>query len=157
TAANHYTANETNILSGGFSESLLDKSSSEYAILEIIREFVSTKVYTAREAEMLELAGNSAISGILEKLKPILDLPKDSFEALMDEDNKKIKILGLHTEKRLLHLIPTQCKKCYRSQTLVNPNLEWFNRAHLVIDYISGMTDDYALDIYQKLSGIKIT
>jgi len=156
TAADHYAANEADILDGSFSESLLDKSSSEYAILEIIREFVSKNVYTAREAEMLELAGNSAISGILEKLKPILDLPKDSFDALLNEDNKQIKNLGLHTEKRLLHLIPTQCKKCYRSQTLASPHLEWFNRAHLVIDYISGMTDDYALDIYQKLAGIKI-
>jgi len=30
--------------------------------------------------------------------------------------------------------------------------LEWYYRARLVIDYISGMTDDYALHEFQSLS-----
>ncbi|MEG9541222.1 hypothetical protein DZC40_03615, partial [Acinetobacter baumannii] len=29
-------------------------------------------------------------------------------------------------------------------------------RAHLIVDYISGMTDDFALEMYQLLEGIRI-
>ena len=32
---------------------------------------------------------------------------------------------------------------------------EWWLRAHLIIDHISGMTDDFALEEYQILSAIK--
>ena len=35
-----------------------------------------------------------------------------------------------------------------------NPDLE--ERIMAVIDYISGMTDIYALDIYQKINGISL-
>lgn len=35
-----------------------------------------------------------------------------------------------------------------------NKNLE--DRVMAVIDYISGMTDVYALDIYQKINGISL-
>ncbi|WP_065242505.1 dGTPase [Pseudomonas sp. EpS/L25] len=153
-AAEHYIKREDDILKFRFSESLIDERSAEYIILNIIRKFVSEKVYTAREAEILELAGDSAISGILEKFKPLLDLPKSSFDALLEKDRKIIKSLNLDIEKRLLNLIPKQCIKTYNHEK--DSPLEWYYRAHLIIDYISGMTDDFALEIYQKLSGIRV-
>lgn len=153
-AAEYYLSCESSILAFEFTESLINQNSAEHKILGIIRKFVSEKVYTAKEAEILELAGDSAISGILEKFKPLLDLPKDSFEALIEKDRKKIKALGLDIEKRLLNLIPQQCIKTYNQER--KSSLEWYYRAHLVIDYISGMTDDFALEIYQKLSGIRV-
>lgn len=33
---------------------------------------------------------------------------------------------------------------------------EWWLRAHLIIDHISGMTDEFALETYQMLEGIKL-
>ncbi len=32
---------------------------------------------------------------------------------------------------------------------------EWYYRARLIIDYITGMTDDFALDEYRTLSALK--
>ncbi|MBU3054567.1 dGTPase [Pseudomonas indica] len=155
-AAEHYISNEEKIINNEFKDPLINKNSPEYKILEIIRGFVAKRVYTAPEAELLELTGYSAITGILEKLKPLLDLSQKNFEHLMQDDQKKIKDLNLDKEKRLLNLIPKQCKKSYKKE-ISSDTLEWFLRAHLVVDYISGMTDDFALDIYQKLSGIKTT
>lgn len=31
-----------------------------------------------------------------------------------------------------------------------------YKKYQLVVDYIAGMTDSYALDLYQKLKGIKL-
>lgn len=33
---------------------------------------------------------------------------------------------------------------------------EWLVRAHLVVDYIAGMTDHFAVETYQRLSGIRV-
>lgn len=33
---------------------------------------------------------------------------------------------------------------------------EWFCRAHLIIDYLSGMTDDFAYRTYQVISGAQL-
>lgn len=33
---------------------------------------------------------------------------------------------------------------------------EWWLRIHLILDHISGMTDEFALETYQMLKGIKL-
>lgn len=33
--------------------------------------------------------------------------------------------------------------------------LEWMARSHLVVDYITGMTDKFALDTFQLISGVR--
>lgn len=33
---------------------------------------------------------------------------------------------------------------------------EWLLRAHLIVDFIAGMTDQFALDTYQRLLGIRL-
>ena len=37
-----------------------------------------------------------------------------------------------------------------------NENLDKYNRIQLVIDYISGMTDSYALNLHKTLLGTKL-
>lgn len=34
--------------------------------------------------------------------------------------------------------------------------LEWNARAHLVVDFISGMTDDFAMTTYRTLAGMRL-
>jgi len=41
------------------------------------------------------------------------------------------------------------------------PELDWFElpdytKLRMIVDYVSGMTDFFAVDVFQKLSGIKI-
>lgn len=150
-----YIRNEELILSGAFYGSLIDKESSEYAILKAVRSFVSRFVYTSREAEIIELSGNSVINGLLEKLSPLLELAPAFLEDILNKDMEKVKENGLQIQSRLANLLPSQCIKSYRADTALDPEHEWIYRAHLIIDYISGMTDDFALETYQRLSGIK--
>ena len=49
--------------------------------------------------------------------------------------------------KRLISRVSSQ-------YDITSPNLE--TRIMAVVDYISGMTDVYALDIYQKINGISL-
>lgn len=152
-----YIEHEKSILAGIFHGSLIDKESPEYAILKAVRGFVSRFVYTSREAEIIELSGNSVIDGLLEKLSPLLELEKDLLEGVLNKNMDIVKNNGLQIHSRLANLLPSQCIKSYRADTASHPEHEWIYRAHLIIDYISGMTDDFALETYQRLSGIKTT
>lgn len=38
----------------------------------------------------------------------------------------------------------------------LDPSKEWNLRVHLIIDFISGMTDQFAMEFYQKLKGIDV-
>ena len=156
-AKESFLKNADAIFQGAFHETLIEKHSSEYKILKAVRNFVSINVYTSREAEVIELSGNSIITGLLDKLSPLLEIDCESFQTVLNKDTDKIKELGLQIHSRLINLLPSQCKKSYKHEATANPEKEWIYRAHLIIDYLSGMTDDFALEMYQKLMGIRTT
>ncbi|WP_449106145.1 dGTPase [Pseudomonas mohnii] len=150
-----FISNQEKILAGNFFDSLINENSDEYKVLKTVRNFVSRHVYTSPEAEIIELSGNSIITGLLEKLSPLLEMSLDNFKHILNKDIKQIKEHGLQIEARLLNLLPEQCKKSYCADSERNPNCEWIYRTHFLVDYISGMTDDFALEMYQKLAGIR--
>lgn len=156
-AKSTFLANEEQILAGTFTNSLIPETSHEYKILKVVRDFVARNVYTSPEAEIIELSGNSIITGILDKLSPLLEMSFPNFEFVLNKDVKNVKLNGLQIEARLLNLLPEQCKKSYRADSATAPEYEWIYRTHLLVDYISGMTDDFALEMYQKLAGIRTT
>lgn len=156
-AKESFIENSTAIFSGNFYDTLITKTSLEYKILKAARGFVASKVYTSREAEVIELSGNSIISGLLDKLSPLLEIDAKKFQIVLNKDIDGIKDNGLQIHSRLINLLPSQCKKSYKHEASTNPDKEWIYRAHLIIDYLSGMTDDFALEMYQKLMGIRTT
>lgn len=156
-AKSTFLSNQEDILAGSFTSSLIPEDSYEHRVLKVVRDFVARNVYTSPEAEIIELSGNSIITGILDKLAPLLELSFPEFEFVLNKDVKNVKLNGLQIEARLLNLLPEQCKKSYRADSATTPEYEWIYRTHLLVDYISGMTDDFALEMYQKLAGIRTT
>jgi dGTPase len=154
-ATKTFFENEESILSGCFYQSLINKTSSEYQILKAVRSYVALNVYTSREAEIIELSGNSIITGLLEKLSPLLEIGSKEFKLIQSRDRDGIKEYGLDLHSRLFNLLPSQCIKSYAGDTDDRSAMEWICRSHMIIDYISGMTDDFALEMYQKLMGIR--
>lgn len=50
---------------------------------------------------------------------------------------------------------------CYALSDLSSDDIgykekEWWLRVHLLIDHVSGMTDEFALQTYQMLTGINV-
>lgn len=45
--------------------------------------------------------------------------------------------------------------RCF-PETILTKDMDPYNKLKLVVDWISGMTDKYALDVYQKLSGASL-
>jgi dGTPase len=87
----------------------------------------------------------------LDRFKPLLDIEEDKFKKLIKSNGLGIK--GLDFEVRLLRRLP----KAYRDKySYEKRGDEKIRRAHLIIDFLSGMTDDFCLDMYQVLEGIKV-
>lgn len=152
----------------GSADSLLKLSSTHKAALEALKKYAKNHIFRTKEAEHLELAGFEVVTGLLEHLNPLLALPQNAFESL--RTGKKVpntagkKSLRTDLERRLYNMLPAKHILVY--EDTVNNRLaeygnmspaiiEWFARAHLLIDFVSGMTDRFALETYQLLSGIR--
>lgn len=132
---------------------LLSASSEIGALVKEVNAFARSRIYTDKSAEQVELAGRSVIWGLLNHFGALLDLDEADFLSLMKEDQDAIKKKQLDFPIRLLRRIP----KNYRSKyQVISKGDEETRRAHLIVDFISGMTDDFALETYQILEGIRI-
>lgn len=132
---------------------LLHSSSDIGALVKAVNQYAATYIYTHESAEQVELAGRSAISGLLNHFGALLELSEADFNDLIDDNVKAIRHKQLDFHIRLLRRIPLH----YRKKYSCNENIaEAIRRAHLIVDFIAGMTDDFALETYQILEGIRI-
>lgn len=136
--------------------SLIDSKESRF--LELTKKFARKYLYQSNEAEKIELAGYKIISSLLESFEPILKLPKLKFVKLAHGESAE----NTDYERRLFNKIPSKYVDVYKdvmkdeNNKINASSVEWFHRAHMITDYISGMTDDYALETYRNLMGISL-
>ena len=151
--ANQFCANLSQILEGEKVDLLIENSNTS-KLLKKVKKIAIARIYSHHSAEKVELAGRNIIQGLLSHYELLLALPKDSFELLIN--NEKIRKNKLDFQLRLFRRLPSTYVDKYRTATAQNPDKEFIYRAHLIVDYISGMTDDFALEMYQLLEGIRI-
>lgn len=157
-AADQYCKNHRDILTGT-ADGLIRGKTKEQTALKAVRKVVGDTIFRSDEAEGVELAGYSVIRGLLEEFSATLSLPKDQFSILFSGDSEAIRKGGMDYEWRLLNRISAKARRAYEIATQEKDTCdvqEWHLRAHMLVDYISGMTDDYALQTYQLLAGIKV-
>jgi len=130
--SNAFIQNEKELLNGTLQKDLLNcLNKEEQQLVKNINRFSHDKVYNYRSVLEVESAGFNVIGGLL----------KMFIEAALYPEDKK--------SEKLLLLIPAQFPITKKRETL-------YNDIQSVVDYISGMTDLYAVDIYRKLTGIAI-
>lgn len=152
-AAQNYANNIDKILLGE-EVTLIPEKSSIGIILKKVSKFARAEIYSHEDAEQVELAGRNVIKGLLNHFGDLLNLPEDKFIKLLENDNSKyIKDNNLDFHIRLLRRLPKAYIEKYQQRSLLPENER---RAHLIVDFIAGMTDDFALETYQILEGIRI-
>jgi dGTPase len=144
--------------------SLFDRN--ERAILDAIKSFATDHLYNSQIVRQREITGYKVISGILDAYFPVLACPYSRFLAicknrLCDDAGRNITV-----ESSLVNRIGGKQMKVYCAamggempQTVNNPEHELkerIHRIHLVIDYLSGMTDEFAMQTFQLISGITL-
>ncbi|MCE5225657.1 MAG: dNTP triphosphohydrolase [Porphyromonadaceae bacterium] len=125
-----FLENEESLLKGTFQSTLIKqvnpKAKEAY---DLCSETAFKKIYKAKEVLDIELAGYRIFGYLIDSLT----------EAVMNQDRAYSKLL--------LKRIPEQ----------YNTNApSTYGKIQCVLDYISGMTDVYALDLYRKITGMSL-
>ncbi|OJV88629.1 MAG: dehydrogenase [Bacteroidia bacterium 44-10] len=123
-----FLANEGQILTGEFNGTLIGNISP--VVVKAYRQcadFAMQHIYRSKDVLDIELAGHRIIGYLLEMFTDAIRNPGHAYSKL------------------LLDRIPEQYETDSRSL---------YGKIQSVIDYISGMTDVYALDLYRKITGM---
>ena len=122
-----FVANEEAILKGCFEGTLIKQMSEQPAnAYKHCAEVSLEKIYRSRDVLDIELAGFRIISTLLELMIDAVCSPEKAYSQL------------------LINRVSSQYK-------INAPDL--FEKIQAVLDYISGMTDVFALDLYRKING----
>lgn len=153
-----YLDNHEAIFNGEFNFALLDyDTKSKYHKAIKILEKISLKyIYQNKDVQELELQGYTIVNGLLDIYKPLLELNADDFSTLLKDEN-----VDCFVAMRLIKRVSSKQIVAYKNDIKKLEDketyqiLEFYYRVRLIIDFISGMTDDFALHEYQVLSAIK--
>ncbi|MGB1239498.1 MAG: dGTPase [Pseudomonadales bacterium] len=152
-AAQRYIEHHAAVFEGRFDEALLDGNSDYNTATETLRLVARRHVFNHSEVEALELKGFQVISGLLKCYTTLLTLSREEFAELVACDELR----SDPVVTRLFHTLSDKHKAQYCNEVAALPNdehfevLERYHRVRLLLDYISGMTDLYALQQYQSL------
>ncbi len=95
--------------------------------LDTVSQLAKSKIYNSKEVIEIQIAGHRIISELLQEFVNAA-LNNDSLYA-----------------KHLLMRLPSQ---------LIHSDSNSYNKIMSVVDFVSGMTDVYALEMYRKIKGI---
>ncbi|MBQ0147289.1 MAG: dNTP triphosphohydrolase [Flavobacteriaceae bacterium] len=132
-----YQQNFESIAKGEFNTALLDIIQYETVnetkkVLNEIQRFSRENIYNHRSVLEIENAGYNVMSELLSQFIPPI---------LKDEHHRKT------FEKKALRLVPNQF--LYEKGTK-------YQKVMGILDYVSGMTDNYATELYRRIKGIEI-
>ncbi|WON76331.1 dGTPase [Serratia sp. UGAL515B_01] len=154
-AAQRFIDNLDAVYHGNFNGALLEDSSPAYKLLKIFKNVAFKHVFNHPEVEQLELQGYRVINGLLDIYSPLLKMSLTDFSQLVSEDSHR----AFPIETRLFHKLSTKHRLAYIEAVEGLQDVsaqeramrEYYFRARLLQDYISGMTDLYAYDEYRRL------
>jgi dGTPase len=131
--ADSFIENRSAIIAGEFKTGLVDSLADLRPALAIIEKKSIGKIYNHESVVKIELAGFKIMSGLIEDLVEAVLIGEDQMQK---------------RHQKILSLIPSQ----YKYPSGASP----YEKIMTVLDYVSGMTDNYALELYRNLRGISV-
>ncbi|EJU31656.1 MULTISPECIES: dGTP triphosphohydrolase [Capnocytophaga] len=138
-AYDNFIKNIDKMEAGDYNEELI--FDDESGLAKILQGIFIERIASYREINSLEVTGHSVIKGLL-----------DYYIYFLFHSNKDY-------QKRAEQLISNSISKAIFTENHCNSldELNDYYKLKLIVDFITGMTDQYALDHYQKISGQKIS
>lgn len=116
------------ILSGDFNSGLIDAIEEPYrSVMKDITNISINKIYNYSSVVQIEVAGYKVMGGLLEEFIP----------AYLNNNS--------HYSRKLVDLIPKQ---------FITSKTDDYAKIQTVLDFVSGMTDLYAVELFRKIKGI---
>lgn len=127
-----YKKHFTEIVNGNHNFGMIDLVKQNSPSLSEIEKFSIAKIYNHRSVVEIENAGYNVMYELLNHFVPPIVKEKEARKSY---------------EKKALQLMPSQFH--YDQGTV-------YQKVLGVLDFVSGMTDNYATDLYRKIKGIEI-
>ena len=125
-----FTGRLNEIIEGRFTGSLTDAlPAAQSAAMKAVKKISFSQVYAHRSVVEIEIAGYKIIGTILQEFAGAIMNPNSTYN------------------KKLLTLLPDQYK---------TNDEQVYLKIQSVVDFVSGMTDVFALDLYRKITGISL-
>ena len=125
-----FIENHDDILAGKFEGSLIGSLKNTQAeAMNFVKSVSYSQVYAHRSVVEIEIAGYKIIGTLLGEFIGAIMNPKDLYS------------------KKILSILPDQYKTESDSVYL---------KIQSIVDFVSGMTDVFALDLYRKIKGISL-
>lgn len=126
--SNVFYEHEESILNGDFNQSLIDAIEAPFLqVMKEIEKISIKKIYNNASVVQIEVAGYKVMGGLLEEFIP----------AYLQNESKY--------HQKLVELIPKQ---------FLTKETDVYSKIQSVLDFVSGMTDLYAVELFRKIKGI---
>lgn len=133
-----FEENYLRILEGTFDSSLIDSIDSDiYQKLTAMKALVKVGVYQSRDVIETETTGFEVIGGLIDSFVSVTEM---CFDCPTNMQPKKA--------LKIFELIPKEYRPVEED--------EKYLQLLKIIDYVSGMTDSYAINLYRKIKGIQL-
>lgn len=130
-SADVFKGNSSQIIKGEYTSTLMDDVEQKCKSLKQIEAMSIDRIYNHHSVIKVELAGYKVMSGLLELFVP----------GILSTNASAI-------DRKSLVLLPQQ----FKTEDDASP----YDKVMGVIDFVSGMTDDYAIEMYRNIMGIEI-
>ncbi len=169
-AVRNYLANFEQILSGEYNKELI--FDDEGRVAPFLQKFCIRHIYRQKEIQSVELTGWSVINGLLDIYTKLLLSDEPAYirhgEAMISLSVLRANKMDYLVHDGRIEWSPEQ--RCYLSlpareriedidelcDSLPISELPNYYRLRIIVDFISSMTDKFAVNHYQKLSGQRI-
>ena len=138
---NKFNENAERFINGSFDVDLLKESDSK----KLRNAFEDLSIYNFSNIKVLkcELLGKEVLTYLLNTFYDALFSPDIYVDNKLNRKSKEFKIFSLISKNYVV-------KACNEGEDFPT---DIYKRFMLVTDYISGMTDTFALNLYQELTG----
>lgn len=151
-ALKNFNKNLEDIDNGTYNHELLDED--EFGMGKALGNFAKRYIFTQKQIEQSELTGSSVLIGLLDILLGYVFNNDNAYRGRVKN------VISKTTIKVAMH----ECKKygLYHFYTddefadLKIEDLDQYSKLRMVVDFVSGMTDKYAVTLYQQLSGQRL-
>lgn len=135
-----------NIMAGNYSKKSLCKCEKLKSFIDSVKDISSKFIYGHKEVLSLELIGKSVINSLLDNfIKAALDT--ENYDNTKTESGKLFQLISSNYR----HI-----QNIENGVFIEKKSLSKQERIQLVIDFISGMSDSYALNLHKMLLGMKL-
>jgi dGTPase len=156
---------QENILEGK-AKALLDDSAAP-PLLSALSEFASSHLYSSPIVRNRELTAHAVLCGMLDAYLPLMSCELARFTKARNGKRRDDDGRNIAREGSLMSRIPEKHLAVYSEETRLLTlasggdkgtlkTMERLHRIRLVVDYISGMTDQFAFQTFQLISGTAI-